>query len=102
MGDHFFNVLAIRTREPSEGNIFIPNSHLATLTEKPLDKLHLRAFSQVVGAGLEAETKHADSPFSGMQHGLNRARNMLEIARHHRFQQWQSQVKFFGTMDDGS
>src|SRR5437764_1333844 len=71
VGNHFFDVLAIRTRQPSDGNVLIPDPHLAALTQKPLDQLHLGTFSQVIRPGFEAKSQHADLLLSRLQDGVD-------------------------------
>src|SRR6202521_6452130 len=42
VGDDFLDVLTVGARETSKRDIPIPDSHLTSLSQKPLDELHLR------------------------------------------------------------
>src|SRR5580700_5298342 len=55
--NYFLDVLTIGTREMSNRNILIPDSHLTALSEQPLYQLHLRALPQIVRSGFEAQPK---------------------------------------------
>src|SRR5580693_4202210 len=98
MRDDFFDVLAVRTSQSAQRYIPIPNPHLAAFPEQALYHLYLRAFSQVVGSGLEAQPQKRNLLLICPQHYVNRPVDMLRIAWQDRLQKRELQIELFGAM----
>ena len=54
MRDHVLNILAIRSDQPAEGDIVIPDLDLPSLSKQPFDELNLRTLAKIISRRFEA------------------------------------------------
>src|SRR2546427_1823012 len=94
MRDIVFNKLAIGADQAAQVDILVPDPRLAALSDQLLDKQHLRAFAQVVRAGLEAQSEHAYPLLAARQNRLGRPFNVLLIAGQNGLDQRQPAIQF--------
>src|SRR5271157_4585343 len=96
------NKLPVRAHEMTQRNAWIPDSDLTALSDQPLAEPYLGALPQVVRARLETQSQQRDLFLVRVQDCIRSALNVLVVAEHYGFEEWQPQVKLLGTMFESS
>src|SRR5438128_255043 len=93
MRDVGFDEIAIRSDQLTKRDVFIPNLELATFRDEFFRQKHEWAFSQIVRAGFETQSQHADLTFADRKNGFSGPVDMLAIAWKNRLQQRKSEIE---------
>src|SRR5208282_6862024 len=92
MGNSIQDKVAIGANKASDIDILVIDPQVISLANQPLDELDHRAFAQIVGSGLEAESKNPYPRLSTFCHDLHRARHLHLVAWENRFENRELQV----------
>ncbi|HXV75023.1 MAG TPA: hypothetical protein VD788_01800 [Candidatus Polarisedimenticolaceae bacterium] len=80
MRNTLFDESTIRTEQSRDVDFRIVDLQVESLADEPLGHRDQRAFPQIVGAALEAETDHADRSAPASQHHLDRVLDVKVVA----------------------
>ena len=94
-----FDVAAVRAHEARELHVGIVDLEVESLAQEALGEDDERALAQVVGAGLERESGHADGAPAAREHHLHGALDVLAIAGQDRLQHRQFDVPVLGEIE---
>src|SRR5947207_4581364 len=93
MRNLIFYVLPVRSHQTGERHVAVVDPQLKTLSEQRFREDHDRALTQVVRAGLEAESKQPDPFLAGVEHFIERALDLQPVAREDRLNDRQLDVE---------
>src|ERR1700730_2249950 len=96
--NRFLNIFPIGPDETTERYVIVPDLDFSSFAQQMLNQLHLWAFPQVVGGSLEAQPKNGDVFLSRVEHHLNSSFQVLVVARHDGFEEWQFEIEFLGAI----
>src|SRR5688572_3218765 len=99
---HVRNLLIISlvcANEIAENKIGIVNAEVNAFPDQRFTEADKRALSQIVGAGLESKSQHADSFSPALDYEINRALDLQLIALRHTGEERRFNIERFGLIE---
>ncbi len=98
VGDLLVDVPAVRADQAGERHVAVVDLEVVALAQQRFGEDDHRAFTQVVGARLEAEAKQPDTLAAGLDHLVDRPLHVHVVAVEDRLDDRQVHVQFLGAV----